>query len=69
MTRPYGLLRAGFPYLRTIGEFTNTSWPLDIAFGKEGRLYTRYEVERKMTAEQIARAQELAREWKRKHPK
>ena len=39
MTRPYGLLRAGFPYLRTIGEFTNTSWPLDIAFGKEGRLY------------------------------
>ncbi len=39
MTRPYALLRAGFPYLKTIGEFTTTSWPLDIAFGKEGRLY------------------------------
>ena len=37
--------------------------------GKEGRGYTRYEVERKMTAEQIAKAQERAREWKRKHPK
>ena len=37
--------------------------------GKEGKRYTRYEVERKMTAEQIARAQELAREWKREHPK
>ncbi len=37
--------------------------------GKKGRRYTRYEVERKMTAEQIAKARELAREWKRTHPK
>ena len=35
--------------------------------GKESGHYTRYEVERKMTAEQIASAQELAREWTRKH--
>ena len=37
--------------------------------GKKGRRYTRYEVEREMTAEQIAKAQEMAREWKRTHPK
>jgi uncharacterized protein len=36
--------------------------------GKENKRYTRYEVERKMTAEQIEMAQELTREWKRKHP-
>ncbi|MDP6787135.1 MAG: tetratricopeptide repeat protein [Rhodospirillales bacterium] len=37
--------------------------------GKKGKGFTRYEVERKMTARQIAKAQEMAREWKRKHPK
>jgi uncharacterized protein len=36
--------------------------------GKENKRYTRYEVERKMTVEQIEMAQELTREWKRKHP-
>ena len=39
MPRPYGLLRAGFPYLKSLGEFINTSFPHDIAFGKEGRIY------------------------------
>ncbi len=40
MARPYSLLRAGFPYLKTIGEFKRMHFPSDIAFGKEGRLYT-----------------------------
>ncbi|MBM3935483.1 MAG: hypothetical protein FJ319_14540 [SAR202 cluster bacterium] len=39
MSRPYALLRAGFPYDRTIGEFKTTSMPHDVAFGKEGRIY------------------------------
>lgn len=39
MSKPYALLRAGFPYLKTIGYGQNLRMPLDIAFGKEGRLY------------------------------
>ena len=39
MTRPYGLLRAGFPYLKTLGEFLRTTYAKDIAFGNDGRVY------------------------------
>ena len=39
MGRPAGLIRAGFPYVRTIGDFHRTQFPLDVAVGKEGRLY------------------------------
>ena len=39
MVRPYALLRAGFPYLKTLGEFVRTSMVDDIAMGKEGRIY------------------------------
>ena len=39
MPRPYALLRAGFPYLKTIGMRRNVNHPVDIALGKEGRVY------------------------------
>ena len=39
MPRPYGLLRAGYPYLKTLGMRRITNFPLDIAVGDEGRLY------------------------------
>ena len=39
MTRPYALLRAGFPYLTTIGMRRVTSNPVDLALGREGRVY------------------------------
>ncbi len=39
MTRPYALLRAGFPYLKTIGMRRMTNFPVDLAVGDEGRLY------------------------------
>ena len=39
MPPAYALLRAGFPYLKTIGEFIRTSLCLDVAIGKEGRIY------------------------------
>lgn len=39
MARPYGLLRAGFPYLKTLGMRRLTNFPVDIALGAEGRLY------------------------------
>ena len=39
MAKPYALLRAGFPYVKTIGYGQNLRLPLDIAFGQEGRLY------------------------------
>jgi DNA-binding beta-propeller fold protein YncE len=38
-TRPYALLRAGFPYHATIGMRRVTTYPMDIAIGDEGRLY------------------------------
>jgi len=38
-TRPYALLRAGFPYLTTLGMRRVTTYPVDIALGDEGRLY------------------------------
>ena len=37
MSRPYGLLRAGYPYLRTLGMRRVTNFPADIAFAADGR--------------------------------
>ena len=34
MARPHGLLRAGYPYLRTLGMRRVTNFPTDIAFAK-----------------------------------
>ena len=39
MGRPYALLRAGFPYLKTVGMRRWTNQPMDVAFGGEGRIY------------------------------
>ena len=39
MGRPYGLLRAGYPYLRTLGMRRITNFPADIAFAKNDTLY------------------------------
>ena len=39
MARPYGLLRSGFPYYMTLGMRRVTSNAVDIAFGKEDRVY------------------------------
>ena len=39
MTRPYGLLRAGFPYLKTLGMRRITNFPIDVAFGRDGVVY------------------------------
>ena len=39
MGRPYAMLRAGFPYLKTIGMRRNTDYPVDAAIGREGRVY------------------------------
>jgi hypothetical protein len=39
MGRAYALLRAGFPYVKTLGMRRQTSNPVDIAIGREGRLY------------------------------
>ena len=39
MPQPYGLLRAGFPYVKTLGMRRLTNFPVDVAIGREGRLY------------------------------
>ncbi len=39
-TRPFALLRAGFPFLTTLGMRRVTWFPVDVAVGKEGRVYT-----------------------------
>ena len=39
MTRPYGLLRAGFPYLKTLGMRRLTNFPVGIALGQQGRMF------------------------------
>lgn len=39
MARPYALLRSGFPYHMTMGMRRVTSNPVDIGFGKEGRVH------------------------------
>ena len=38
-TRPYALLRAGFPYYATLGMRRVTTYCIDLAIGDEGRLY------------------------------
>ena len=39
MTRPHGLLRAGYPYLNTLGMRRVTNFPADIAFSGKGEAY------------------------------
>ena len=39
MARPYALLRAGFPYLTSLGMRRLATNPLDIAIGEEGRIH------------------------------
>ena len=39
MTRPHGLLRAGYPYLKTLGMRRVTNFPADIAFSGNGEAY------------------------------
>ena len=39
MGRPYGLLRAGYPFLKTLGMRRITNFPTDVAVGDEGRIY------------------------------
>ena len=39
MARPYGLLRSGFPYYMTLGMRRVTSNAVDVAFGKDERVY------------------------------
>ena len=39
MTRPHGILRAGFPYLTTLGMRRVTNFPTDISFGEDEKLY------------------------------
>ena len=39
MTRPYGLLRCGFPFVKSLGMRRLTNYPIDVALGDENRLY------------------------------
>lgn len=39
MSRPRGLLRAGYPYLKSLGMRRVTNFPIDIAFGADEKLY------------------------------
>ena len=39
MVRPYGLLRAGYPYWRTLGMRRVTNFPADVAFGRDDTVY------------------------------
>ena len=39
MPKAHALLRAGYPYLKTLGMRRVTSNPVDLALGQEGRLY------------------------------
>lgn len=39
MARPHGILRAGYPYLRTLGMRRITNFPADIAFSKNDTAY------------------------------
>ena len=52
MGRPYALLRAGFPFLKTVGMRRWNNWPVDVALGKEGRIYV---LCRSETLAQVAR--------------
>ena len=39
MARPIGLLRAGYPYLKTLGMRRITNFPYDVAFGADETVY------------------------------
>ena len=39
MDRPHALLRAGFPYIKTLGIRPVTDFPVDVAIGGDGVLY------------------------------
>lgn len=39
MSRPYGLFRVGFPYVKTIGMRRVTNQSMDVAIGKDGTVY------------------------------
>jgi sugar lactone lactonase YvrE len=39
MSRPFGLLRAGFPYVKTVGMRRVTNFPLDLAIAQDGTLF------------------------------
>ncbi len=39
MPRPHAMLRAGFPYYKTIGRKKMTDFAVDLAFGQQGRIY------------------------------
>src|SRR5579862_9666870 len=39
MEKPYGLLRAGFPYVKTVGMRQVTNFAVDLAIGRDGVLY------------------------------
>ena len=39
VTRPHGLLRAGYPYHKTLGMRRVTNFPADICFGENDKLY------------------------------
>ena len=39
MTRPYGLLRSGFPYVKCVGMRRVTNQSMDVAIGKDYTLY------------------------------
>ena len=36
---PHALLRAGFPYVKTIGMIRTTPAPVDVAIGSDRRIY------------------------------
>ena len=40
MGRPHALLRAGFPYLTTLGMRRFSWYPVEVAVGNEGRMYS-----------------------------
>jgi len=37
--KPFGLLRAGFPFLKTIGMRRITNYPYDVAIENDDRIY------------------------------
>ena len=39
MTRPFGLLRAGFPYVKCVGMRRVTNQSMDVAIGDDGTIY------------------------------
>ncbi|MBM3935103.1 MAG: 6-bladed beta-propeller [SAR202 cluster bacterium] len=39
MTRPYAVLRAGYPYVKTIGARSRTIMPADVAIADDGTIY------------------------------